>query len=103
MEVLLQVQMILITDYGEFVGRKVTISVEQYHNFVKMSKNYYNSGFELTCEDGSYMVFSPEVVAKSILKIKKKLVSNNEELNENNDTTDTIEPSKGDENVENKI
>jgi hypothetical protein len=75
-----EVQMILITQYGEFVGRKTTITLEQYQNFIKMTKNFYSSGFELTCEDGSYMVFAPEVVAKSILKIKKVIKSENGEI-----------------------
>lgn len=75
-----EVQMILITQYGEFVGRKTTITLEQYQNFIKMAKNFYSSGFELTCEDGSYMVFAPEVVSKSILKIKKVIKSENGEI-----------------------
>jgi len=67
----LDVQMILITEFGEFIGKKTTITVEQYITFINMSKGYYLSGFELTCEDGSFMVFPPEIISKSILKIKK--------------------------------
>ena len=74
----LEVQMILITEYGEFIGRKTQISIEQYSTLIKMSKNFFSSGFELTCDDGTFMVFAPEVVAKSVLKIKKKLVRGRE-------------------------
>lgn len=78
----LEVQMILITEYGEYVGRKTNISIEQYSTLIKMSKSFFSSGFELTCDDGTFMVFAPEVVAKSILKIKKKLISKDGELEE---------------------
>lgn len=69
----LDVQMILITEFGEFVGKKTTITIEQYITFINMSKGYYQSGFELTCEDGTFMVFPPDIISKSILKIKKIL------------------------------
>lgn len=75
MDDLLEVQMILITEYGEFVGKKTSISIDQYPTLVKMTKTFYSSGFELTCEDGSFMVFSPEVISKSILKIKKNFIN----------------------------
>jgi len=78
MDDLLEVQMILITEYGEFVGRKTNISVEQYSTLVKMTKSFYSSGFELTCEDGTFMVFAPDVISKSILKIKKNFVKSSE-------------------------
>ena len=88
MDVYIEVQMILITEYGEYVGRKVKITVEQYQNFVKMSKNFYQSGFELTCEDGSYMVFAPEVVAKSVLKIKKNFVNSERDIEDLEQSTE---------------
>jgi hypothetical protein len=80
MDQYLEVQMILLTEYGEFIGKKTHISIEQYSTLVKMSKGFFSAGFELTCEDGSFMVFAPEVVAKSVLKIKKKLVSRSKEM-----------------------
>ena len=69
----IDVQMVLITEYGEFVGKKTTITFDQYKTFINMSKGYYQSGFELTCEDGTFMVFPPDIISKSILKIKKFL------------------------------
>ena len=40
----------------------------------KIAKTFYNGGgFELTCEDGSYAIFPPEIVKKSVLVIHKKI------------------------------
>jgi hypothetical protein len=69
---MIEIQMILKNEFGEFVGRKVSIELDKYDGFVKLSKNFYLSGFELTCEDGTFMVFPPEIVKKSILIIKTK-------------------------------
>ena len=69
---MIEIQMILRNEFGEFVGRKVSIELDKYDGFVKLSKSFYLSGFELTCEDGSYMIFAPEIVRKSILIIKTK-------------------------------
>lgn len=72
-----EVQLVLKTEYGEFKGIKTQLTEEHYNNVVKMSKTFYKSdGFELTCEDGSYMIFSPEVVKKSILIINKNIIKN---------------------------
>ena len=44
---------------------------------LKMSKKFYSAGgFELTLEDGSFMVFPPDIVLESILTITKKLITN---------------------------
>lgn len=68
-----EVQMILINEFGEFRGIKAEIPKFHCDNLIKMSQTFYiNGGFELTCEDGSYMVFPPEIVQKSILKINKR-------------------------------
>jgi hypothetical protein len=36
-----------------------------------MVKRFYNSGFELTLEDESFVVFPPDIVQQSILKVVK--------------------------------
>lgn len=67
-----EIQMVVINDYGEFHGVKAQLSKFHCDNIIKMSKTFYhNGGFELTCEDGSFIVFPPDVVQKSILKINR--------------------------------
>jgi hypothetical protein len=66
-----EIQLVLINKFGEFCGRKVPITDENYNKLLEMVKTFYNSGFELTLEDGSFLVFPPDVVAQSILKVVK--------------------------------
>ena len=71
-----EVQLILKNKYGEFVGKKAYITEEQYEGLIKMSKTFYTSGgFELTCEDESYVIFPPNIVEESILIINKKIIT----------------------------
>ena len=70
-----EIQLVLKTEFGEFIGKKVELTKEHYDNAIKMSKNFYVSGgFELTCEDDSYVIFTPEIVKKSILIINNKII-----------------------------
>ena len=70
--------MILINEYGEFKGRKTILSVEDYNTFITMCKNFHSAGgFDLTCEDGTFMVFAPQIVQKSILKINNIIIEQN--------------------------
>jgi hypothetical protein len=67
-----EVQIVLKNHFGEFVGKKSTLNEEQYKNLLQMSKSFYvGTGFELTCEDGTFVVFPPEIVRQSILQVKK--------------------------------
>jgi len=66
-----EIQLILENSFGEFKGKIALVTQEQYLNILNMSKGFYSSGFELTCEDGTFVVFPPEIVNKSILKVKK--------------------------------
>jgi hypothetical protein len=70
----IELQYIVINGYGEFKGETLIVNEEQYANIMELSKTFYNSGFELNCEDGSYMVFPPDVVRGSILKINRKVI-----------------------------
>jgi len=71
---LYEVQLVLTNEFGEYRGARVNIAAEHYDNLVKMSKSFYSGeGFELTCEDGSYAIFTPEIVKKSVLVIHKKI------------------------------
>lgn len=67
--------MIVINDLGEFKGRKTIVSEEVYHNIIIISKKFYNGSFDLTCDD-CFIVFPPEIVQKSILKITKRIINN---------------------------
>lgn len=69
----IELQYIVINGYGEFKGETMIVNEEQYANIIQLSKTFYNSGFELNCEDGSFIVFPPEVVRGSILKINRKI------------------------------
>ena len=72
-----EVQLILINEFGEYKGHKVQLTQEFYDNVIKISKTFYlGGGFELTCEDGSYIIFPPEIVRKSVLKINKVIINN---------------------------
>ena len=67
-----EVQLILKNEFGEFQGKRFIIDDENYKKFIDMTKKYYLSGFELTMEDGTFCVFSPDLVRKSMLSIKTK-------------------------------
>jgi hypothetical protein len=67
-----EIQLILRNEFGEFQGKKFIIDEENYKKFIDMTKKYYLSGFELTMDDGTFCVFSPELVRKSMLSIKTK-------------------------------
>lgn len=83
-----QVQLVLINKFGEFKGKPAEIDEETLESLIKMSKTFYTAGgFELTCEDDSYVIFPPEIVSESILIINKKIIS---------DTTS----EEGEENVQ---
>jgi hypothetical protein len=70
------VQLVVINKFGDFKGKPVTINEETLENLIKMSKTFYNSGgFELTCEDESYVIFPPRIVEESVLIINKKIIS----------------------------
>lgn len=72
---MVEIQMILINEYGEFKGRKTILSVEDYNTFLTMCKTFHSAGgFDLTCEDGTFMVFAPQIVQKSILKINNIII-----------------------------
>lgn len=71
-----QVQLVLINKFGEFKGRPAEIDKETLEGLIEMSKTFYMSGgFELTCEDGKYVIFPPEIVKESILIINKKIIT----------------------------
>jgi len=68
----LSVQIVIKNEYGEFRGEKVTTNLEQYSNILTLSKTFYSGGFEMTMEDGTFIVIPPDVIKKSILLIEKE-------------------------------
>lgn len=75
METKIEIQMTITNEFGEFSGRKFIVTKEDYESIIKVAKSFYTNGsFDLTCEDNSFMVFAPEIVQRSILKIKKRIV-----------------------------
>lgn len=78
-----EVQLVVRNKFGEFLGNKALLEPEKYEALIKMSKTFYSTGgFELTCEDGSYVIFPPEIVRESILIINKKTISEKSEESE---------------------
>lgn len=68
----MEIQLVLENKFGEFKGRRVDITEENYAKLVEMVRSFYvNGGFELTLEDDTFVVFPPEVVKESILKLMK--------------------------------
>jgi len=52
-----------------FYGQSLYVSEEQYQNIIDMSKDFYKTGFEMTTEDGGFIIIPPDLTKKSILKI----------------------------------
>ena len=64
------IQISIKNELGEFFGEKLIVDNEQYENILKLSREFYNQGgFEIIDEQGSFLIFAPEIVKKSILKI----------------------------------
>lgn len=69
-----RIQIELITTFGVFKGDIRNITDSNLEDFKFISKKYFESGLELDLEDGSFAVFSPEVIKNSIFKINIKNV-----------------------------
>lgn len=66
------VQLIIKCEYGEFKGEIVPVGLDQYQNIIELSRKFYLSGFEMTLEDGNFIILPPDIIKKSILIIKKE-------------------------------
>jgi hypothetical protein len=68
----MKIQVVIITEFGSFNGEILEVSEEQYDNIIEFSKQYYLTGFEMNLEnDGGFIIFTPEIIKKSVLKINK--------------------------------
>ena len=69
----MEIQIVLTNHFGEFRGKQVTISTDQYDGLINLVKNFYlEGGFELTLEDGTFVVFPPDIVKHHRLPIERK-------------------------------
>lgn len=58
-------------NFGQFKGKKALVNKEQLDNIIEKSKLFYKSnGFELTLENGSFLVIPPDIVKNSILLVE---------------------------------
>ena len=75
-----EIQIVILTKYGEFFGKKAIMNDEKYMSLLEIAKGFYsNGGFELTLESGGFIVVPPDVVQGSILKIEKNKIENVQE------------------------
>jgi hypothetical protein len=66
------VQVQLENRFGTFSGKKVEFNDDSYKKLLDMVKVFYmDGGFELTLEDDTFVVFPPDIVKESILKVIK--------------------------------
>lgn len=78
-EINYEVQFIVTNDLGVWEGMKFTLNSQEFENILTLSKKFWSgSGFELYCADGSVIIFPPEVVQKSILRVKKRVIEDGE-------------------------
>lgn len=67
----MKIQISILNEFGEFKGEILDVTIDQYKNITELSKNFYETGgFEMECEDGGFIIFPPDIIKKSILKIK---------------------------------
>ncbi len=77
---MIETQIIVINSFGEFIGKKVLLKEDQLKKVTEVAKLFYsNGGFELNLEDGSFIVFSPNIIQNSILKINKVKIEEEED------------------------
>jgi len=61
----------ITTEFGKFAFEKMEVDENIFLEMKNISKNYYESGFEMTTEEGDFVVISPELLKKSVLIIKR--------------------------------
>jgi hypothetical protein len=69
----MKIQIELLTNFGNFKSEISEIEDEKIEQLKEMSKGYFRTGLELDLEDGSFAIFSPEVIKNSILKINRNV------------------------------
>jgi hypothetical protein len=69
----MKIQIELLTNFGNFKSEISEIEDGKIEELKEMSKGYFRTGLELDLEDGSFAIFSPEVIKNSILKINRNV------------------------------
>lgn len=70
-----EIKIVVINQFGQFIGETMILNKSELENLENYSKSFYSDGgFELNCGDGSFVVFPPDVVKQSIVKIERKSV-----------------------------
>ena len=65
-------QLVLKTEFGDYKGEQKAVTQDQFDTVTSLSKSFYNeSGFEMTLEDGSFIVVPPDLIKRSILVVTK--------------------------------
>lgn len=66
----MRIQIKVITEIGTFLGLPMNVDDAQYENIKQMSCSYYDQGgFEMTTDDGGFVIISPKVIERSSMKI----------------------------------
>jgi hypothetical protein len=65
----MKIQLQIFTEQNVFSGDILEVNDIQYKQIIEMSKNFYDSGFEMNTDDGGFVIIPPELVKKAILKI----------------------------------
>jgi hypothetical protein len=65
----IKVQITILCEFGNFYGEILEVSIDQYRNIIDLSKNYYETGFEMNLESGGFVILPPDIVKKSVLQI----------------------------------
>lgn len=78
-----KVQFQLMTEYTTFFGEELIMDEVDYIRLKETSKNFFEyKSFELTSSDGSFLVFPPEIIRKSVLKIYTRKITETERKND---------------------
>jgi hypothetical protein len=68
---MIKIQLTIHCEFGIYYGEILEVTFEQYRNIVELSKNYYETGFEMNTEDGGFVIIPPDIVKNSVLKINQ--------------------------------
>ena len=64
----MKIQIVILNSLGEFRSDIMDVTPDQYDIILAKSKVYYETGFEMLI-DNNYVIMSPDIIKKSILKI----------------------------------
>jgi len=65
----MKIQIIIQNSFCKFIGQIIEVDEDGLKNIKAASTTFYHSGFEMTLEDGNFIVIPPSIVQNSILTI----------------------------------